>query len=54
MQSKQVAARHSALDAESHKFNHLHIRGLRVMPAMTYWRNLPKVHKRFMKITRSY
>ena len=52
MHLKQVTARHSALDAESIKYNHLLIRWLRknlnqVQDAMTNWRNLPIVHKQF-------
>ncbi len=35
MHYKQVTARHSALDAESPKDNHLFIKGLMVKPAMT-------------------
>jgi len=38
MHFKQVSARHSALDAESPKHNHLLTMGLRVKPAMTKWR----------------
>jgi len=51
MHYKQVTARHSALDAESTKHNHLLIRGLRVNPAMTNWRKLSIVHKQFVFLT---
>ena len=45
MHFKQVTACHSAFDAESPKRNHLLIRGLRIKPAMTKWRNLSVVNK---------
>jgi len=39
MHLKQVTARHSALDAETPKHNHLLIRGLRVDPETSLRRN---------------
>ena len=39
MHYKQVTASHSVLDTESCIYNHLLIRGLRVNPAMTNWRD---------------
>jgi len=45
MYFKQVTERHSALDAESPKYNHLLTMGLRVKPAMTKWCDLSIVHK---------
>ena len=55
MHYKHVTARHSALDAESPKHNHLFIRGLLVMlrlrsatkPAMTNWHNLSERDKQY-------
>jgi len=47
MYYKQVTVRHSALDAESPKFSHLLIRGLRVKPAMTNWYDLSIMHKQY-------